>query len=278
MKFKSFLFFTLALLSATGLSAQPIESATFVSSETEQDPVTININTQLYDSWEISGNIEIGKTVWRSENDEPEVNVFFLDEAFDPAILDELTNLDVPEVPLTRFTASMKDAKVNLDWTSANNEMVNSFFIQRSIDTENWTDIGMISGDQTDPTFKDYQFTDNSPVIGSNYYRLKQISATNDMAFSNPIAVEAMDQGIHVMHMYPNPLIFGASIDLELFQTTRVKILLKDSKTQTIGTIYSKLTSLGKHSVEINLDNLPRGEYICEIQVGDSISTRNIRK
>ncbi|MEM6342421.1 MAG: hypothetical protein AAF927_01025 [Bacteroidota bacterium] len=240
--------------------------------------VTVNISTQVTDAWELSGNIIVNKTVMKGDGT-PTITVHSL-EVQDEILAQAVEDLEVPAVPLANFTAQYRDRHVTIDWTSMlpPEDGAKAFFVQRSFDGNNWEDIGMLRGALKENVIKAYSFVDNEPMVGSNFYRLKQIGKESQTDYSDVIAVEVMESGYHITYLYPSSVVFGANIDFELFQPASVDVKLLDSNGSPVGTIYSDLTSIGHHSLELNLDLLPRGVYVCQIKVGNTLSQRTIIK
>lgn len=261
---------SLLLLLSVCLNAQEVEYASA--------NVKVNISTQVNDAWELSGKIIVNRTVLKGDGT-PTITVHSL-EVQDEILAEAIENLAVPAVPLANFTAQYRDRHVSIDWTSmlpADNG-AKAFFVQRSYDGDKWEDIGMLRGALKENVIKAYSFVDNEPMLGSNFYRLKQISKGDQADYSDVIAVEVMEKGYHITYLYPSSVVFGANIDFELFQPASVDVKLLDSNGSPVGTIYSDLTSMGHHSLELNLDQLPRGIYVCQIKVGNTLSQRTIVK
>lgn len=274
MKPHTFFFLLLLLFCSPLLQAQDMASA----AESWKDNIRVNINTQVDNAWGFSGNIILDNTIWNGQFDEPGMTFHNL-ETMDDILADELDRMMPPEVALASFSASVVNRQVSIDWTSLLTEKeIQAFFVQRSPNGTDWTDIGMFTTENRTKVLAPYSFVDNQPMRGSNFYRLRQVNQQSAAHYSDIIAVEVMEQGYHVTHMYPNPVVFGANIDFELFTPSTVDIQLFDVEEKRIGTIYSDLTSMGHHQIEINLDQLPRGLYTCQIKVGTSISKRTLVK
>ncbi len=77
-------------------------------------------------------------------------------------------------VTMKDFTASLADTKVNLRWSTANEQNTKDFAIQHSKDGSTWTVIGSVAAAGNSNTERHYAFTHHTPSNGVNYYRLKQ--------------------------------------------------------------------------------------------------------
>ncbi|HRG07082.1 MAG TPA: hypothetical protein PLJ08_00780, partial [Cyclobacteriaceae bacterium] len=94
--------------------------------------------------------------------------------SFSPITLGS-SGLDNPlPVELLSFTATAENEKVNLKWVTAS-ELNNDFFtVQHSTDGVEFTSLGNVNGQGTKQSATTYNFVDDSPMAGINYYRLKQ--------------------------------------------------------------------------------------------------------
>ncbi|MEL6591434.1 MAG: T9SS type A sorting domain-containing protein [Bacteroidota bacterium] len=253
-----------------GLMAQDMEYASA--------DISVNISTQVHDTWELSGNVIVNRTVLKGDGT-PSITVHRL-ETNNEILAEAIENLAAPAVPLGNFTARYESQQVTIDWTSMlpKENSAQAFYVQRSFDGQKWENIGMLRGAQKENVIKAYSFVDNEPTQGSNFYRLKQVKRSGKEDFSDVIAVEVMEEGYHITYLYPSSVVFGANIDFELFRPSTVDVKLFDAQGELVGTIYSDITSIGNHGLELNLDELPKGSYVCQIRVGESLSQRTIVK
>ena len=240
--------------------------------------ITVNISTTVHDSWDVTGDVELGATIWDDLTAAPKMNDLHADAEASMRLLDALEHLEDQALQLASFSAEREKHHIHLEWSSATNGQILRYFVQRSFDGENWEDIGMLKIPEASRPLEDFSYIDNHPHTGSNFYRLKQESKGDIPSFSNVVVVEMLQSGSHTTHLYPNPAIFGASIDLHLQEISPVYISLMNAESQTIATIFSDQTSIGRHTVELNLEELPRGTYTCLIEVGEILAERILEK
>ncbi len=114
-------------------------------------------------------------------------------------------------IELLSFTGAMntKTKAVDLFWTTATEINNEKFLIQRSLDGENFEDLGEVAGAGNSNTALSYQFSDNKPVKGIAYYRLKQIDFDGKYAYTDLISVTNSSTSITTsdveVKVYPNP-------------------------------------------------------------------------
>lgn len=79
------------------------------------------------------------------------------------------------------------------------------FAVERSNDLNQFTELGRLAGQGTSQARQNYDFTDEAPAPGYNYYRLKQVDTNGVTAYSRAIAVlneGSLDTGLR---LYPSP-------------------------------------------------------------------------
>lgn len=105
-------------------------------------------------------------------------------------------------VELSAFSANRLDQAVILDWTTLTEIHHDHFEIERSADGIYFQSIGEEEGINYSNTKTDYQFVDNSPLMGTNYYRIKSVDLSK--AYRNsPVRSVVFSSSTFVI--YPNP-------------------------------------------------------------------------
>jgi|GEM_PF-497832 len=78
---------------------------------------------------------------------------------------------------------------VQLQWTTSAEKDNAHFEVLRSINGSPFTSLGQLDGKGTTTQKSEYRYADNNPVLGLNYYQLKQVDFNGDSKLSTPIAV-----------------------------------------------------------------------------------------
>jgi hypothetical protein len=78
-------------------------------------------------------------------------------------------------IELLFFNASEKGGQVNINWATASELNFDFFDIEKSSDGTTFHSIATVKGNGTTNLRHDYSFTDEKPLIGKNYYRLKSV-------------------------------------------------------------------------------------------------------
>jgi hypothetical protein len=156
---------------------------------------------------------------------------------------------------------------VALRWTTAR-EIDNDFFtIERSADGENFTEIQRIPGAGNSDAVISYGTTDNAPLHGISYYRLKQTDFDGTFTYSKIVSVQVNLTLASRLSVYPNPN-SGSRFFLNM-QSEEVKSLAiydLSGRLQEFCTNF-ELTSQGLQPVTAT--RLSKGSYLVKVLFAD---------
>ena len=163
-----------------------------------------------------------------------------------------------------------------LTWQTATEENNEGFEIQHSTNGHDWEKIGFVLGNGTTQETKNYQFIDQNPKSGINYYRLKQMDFDEQFEYSNTINItiqhpDSYRENNSTISIFPNPVRDELNIIGGQGQATIYNLLGQPVKQFTINTEQST----------INVTDLPSGQYILHIQsreIGRTIATQRFLK
>jgi hypothetical protein len=108
-------------------------------------------------------------------------------------------------VELLNFTATKLESKVELFWQTALEWNSAGFAIERSDNDISWESIGYVKGIGNSNVSLDYTFLDYEPLMGNNYYRLRQIDLDGQIEFSSVCHVLFTEKKPSKLIVYPNP-------------------------------------------------------------------------
>ncbi len=175
--------------------------------------------------------------------------------------------LVVLPVNLTSFTATKSGKQVQLKWITASEQNNLGFEVQRSSNGSNYTSIGFVNGNGTTNQQNIYYFTDQSPLAGKNYYRLKQIDIDNRVTYSSIRRID-MDAQRQEVHIFPNP-------SRSLITITNIKAGNQLSVFNSYGNlVIRKIAGSGQESISV--EKLAAGVYMLQVTDSDNFK-RTIR-
>ncbi|MBP7262083.1 MAG: T9SS type A sorting domain-containing protein [Bacteroidia bacterium] len=165
-------------------------------------------------------------------------------------------------IVLTEFDAVNIGLANLLTWTTAT-ELNNDYFsIERSSDARTFESIGIVSGAGNSSALLHYQFTDEAPLSGINYYRLKQVDFNGDISISMIRSV--LNTSTIAINIYPNPATDFITIQFAGQEQTNVSIALLDQTGRQIQLHY--IGDIAKNQlVQLPVSDLPAGVYFIKL-------------
>jgi hypothetical protein len=94
-------------------------------------------------------------------------------------------------IRLPSFTGNNNNGINQLQWQTVTESNNKQFEIERSSNGSSFTTIGIVSGAGNNSSIKNYSFNDAASLVGTNYYRLKQIEYDGKFEYSNTIILKA---------------------------------------------------------------------------------------
>ena len=178
-------------------------------------------------------------------------------------------NNGVLPVSLLNFTAQKNANTSLLQWQTAN-ELNNAYFsIERSADGINFQPIAKVAGHGNLSIQQNYQFTDNSPVTGLNYYRLKQVDNNGHFTYSN-IVVLNFNTTDGNFNLFPNPVQNTVTLSLPPFGQATTVINVFDINGKKV---LEKRINGNVLNQTIDVRNLAKGIYQVTLVQGNQQQT-----
>ncbi|MGE6221825.1 lamin tail domain-containing protein [Nubsella zeaxanthinifaciens] len=130
-----------------------------------------------------------------------------------PAKVDAAT-IGVLPVELLYFTATVLQDRVRLEWTTSKEVNNERFIVERSADAKFYSPIGSVVGGANSLERKIYTIFDRQPVLGRQYYRLRQVDRDGTEKLLADVIADFRITGKQV-GIYPNPTLEAFYINLE---------------------------------------------------------------
>ncbi|MEO6550777.1 MAG: T9SS type A sorting domain-containing protein [Ferruginibacter sp.] len=178
-----------------------------------------------------------------------------------------ISALTVLPLQLLSFTAANTGGKSNtVNWSSANESNLNFYQVQASIDGIVFKDLpnGNITAKNSASTVS-YNFTDNEPANGYNYYRLKITERSGLITYSAIALVKNIQRGITNLTLYPNPAIDYIQIETKSFLNKKAAVSIIGATGVILQNGTHNFNSQGILVVDVR--KLPAGKYFLKIAV-----------
>ncbi len=179
-------------------------------------------------------------------------------------------------IELVSFSGQVVDNAIELYWRTAT-ELDNDYMaVERSADGIKFEEIGRVKGSGTTQEPQQYSLTDERPLYGINYYRLRQVDFDGAYEYHAPISVLFSPTGQAVgVSVYPNPTneILHVSWQPSDEQTATLRVL--DLTGRPVGQYE---VPAGSGAFETPVHRLPAGLYVLEIRQSGKTEAVMFRK
>jgi hypothetical protein len=162
-------------------------------------------------------------------------------------------------VSLLYFTGLVQENRHFLTWATANEQNNVGFDIEGSDNGNRFSKIGFVKGVGNSNIKIEYDFSNNTPLSGNTYYRLKQLDADGKFSYSNVIALG--NEGKNGLTIYPNPA------------KNTLNILNSEKKTTTFSIVNNlgQILKTGTMDTFIALDIEPLAQGVYTLICGNQV-------
>jgi uncharacterized repeat protein (TIGR03803 family) len=185
-------------------------------------------------------------------------------------MLDLNGNFSLP-VQWLSFSGMQQQQKVLLNWQTATEQSSLRFDIERSAPGTAFVKIGSVAGKSQSATTASYRFTDQHPLNGINYYRLKQVDIDGAFTYSKIVTIQTGQPAKVVLS--PNPA--SNQLTVQLPAGTRVtKACILDAGGRLV--VQQNIPPQSA-TVSINIRQLPKGWYTLRLTGAETVQVPFIK-
>lgn len=189
-----------------------------------------------------------------------------------------ISRSDLP-VELTSFKGWNQQSVNVLQWITETELNNDRFEIERSINPQNgFSSIGEVQGAGTSTYTHSYSFEDKNPMLGTNYYRLRQVDFDGTVSYSKIIAIEV--DGAEKGHLFfPNPALGSINYQFNSTKEETLSISILDILGKTLKEVqYS--TTIGINTTIVDLEPFAAGTYLIKVknEQGELITSQQMIK
>ena len=167
---------------------------------------------------------------------------------------------------LTTFSASITSSKkILISWTTKQQINTDCFMIEKSTDGIGWDCIAVVNATGSSTIPVTYTRLDAFPLKGSNFYRIGLKTLNGDIGYT-PTKNVRLDAPVKI-NIYPNPSVSTVNIMLGYLPQADWNVYLISSSGKMM--MHKKYNSL-LSAVSLSVADYPTGEYILEIEDGNS--------
>ena len=172
-------------------------------------------------------------------------------------------------VELIDFRAIRDQTRVLLDWKTASEVNNDHFEVLRATDSGEFIPIGILAGAGNSTMYHDYFFSDQSPVKGNNYYKLRQVDFDGRSFESEVKKIRFGDETIFAI--FPS-VSDGSNVFISFPES------VQPSATLSVLNSEGRLVRQDKVNTDSNRDrmpDLPSGSYHAILQSGEDFCQRS---
>ena len=188
---------------------------------------------------------------------------------------DEFTTFAVVPITIEYFRGS-KIADANyIEWkVNCVNEAYVKLSLERSSDGRNFKSINDEHATNV-RCEQGFNFTDNGPLAGVNYYRLKTTTPDGKLKYSIIVTLINREKGFKLISISPNPVRTNATLNISGVKGGMMKISVTDASGKLV--MKQTLTATnGDNPVKMNFSKLNAGAYTITV-MNDANEIKNIR-
>ena len=158
----------------------------------------------------------------------------------------------------------VKKANISvLNWATLTEQNNDYFEVQKSMDGVSFTAIGKVISKGNSSANVDYNFNDNQPFNGMNYYRVKQVDKDGKSTYSNVVSTDFILKN-GSLHIFPNPATNIVTLNYSATQNGVLKCTITDVNGKLVKSFLVN-TVAGKNSYTINLAELQSGTHLISM-------------
>jgi len=185
-------------------------------------------------------------------------------------------NSGVLPVDFIDFTASYRDSKVFLSWSTATEFNNALYIIEKSENGNEFYSIGSVKGVGSSEAEHSYAFSDltSASVSGTLYYRIKQVDVDGKFDYSDVKSVKIQTlNSLKAVSFYPNPVKDVVNLSL----SNPADVILSYSVFDNTGKqVLGGKTAGASNKAELNLSALSHGQYIVSLVTNSGIYKEKI--
>ncbi len=165
-------------------------------------------------------------------------------------------------VSLKSLDVVAKQQTIQLSWLTASETNNSVFEIERSIKLNEWVKIGEVKSKGNAASNQKYEFTDESPAKGVNYYRIKDVEKSGKVNYSKSISIAL--EGKTKTVLFPTVAKSEVHIQYEADKEKNIQLQLFDMSGRLVRNLKRELND-GVNLLKIETSDLATGLYLLKI-------------
>lgn len=175
----------------------------------------------------------------------------------------------------TQFRGTLADKKAYLTWSTANEENLSHYVIEKSRNGRDFVPLTNVTAKNL--PFAYYNYTDPEDVNGDVYYRLKMTQPASIMFKYSSVVLVSAGSSFTVNHV-KNPFSNQIAAELIMPENGTVNIVLHNDKGQQVK-VYKKELNKGLNQLSLDgVAHLPNGMYFIAFEYKNQFERRKLMR
>ena len=189
--------------------------------------------------------------------------------------LDNFQINGVLPIALSNFAIRKKENpdRLDLDWNTASERNNAYFSIERSNDGKTFAEIGQVRGAGNSVEPKNYAFTDERPLKGRNYYRLRQVDFDGSGTYSRVVSALLGKTGNLSLSPTPATNHLRLALDEPLPEGASYEVFDQFGRLLLQGAFASE-----DKEQEMDVTSLAQGVYVLRLKSGQTMLAKQFLK
>jgi len=172
-----------------------------------------------------------------------------------------LSSANAGDFIIRSFDVYYQGTEVKITWQTGTAAQKGTFFIERSNDASNFEEIAIATANDGESSVSYFEI-DRSPLNGTSFYRIKQITSDGFTIYSPIRTIKSYETLAHEMNLTSNPCDISFKEELKKFNNEEILVVLRDGNGEEH---YSKISLVNDEcKIEAKDQNkeLSKGDYV----------------
>lgn len=191
------------------------------------------------------------------------------------AATSDLFNFESRSFPVTFASLQARDlgGKVSIEWATASESGNDYFEVEHGTDIGSFSAVGQVAGAGDSQELIAYDLVHDTPVVGTNYYRIKQVDFEGTFSYSGIVPVEVAGTPTGEISIFPNPArdYFNLNVGND-WKVEEVNVAVFNAQGRRIIE-WKQSTEVTR---QVFTDDLPAGVYVLRVDGAQRSSTQRL--
>ncbi|MFK7933659.1 MAG: alpha-amylase family glycosyl hydrolase, partial [Saprospiraceae bacterium] len=161
------------------------------------------------------------------------------------------------------FNGKVENGHAQLNWNTQSEIDNHGFYIEKSLDGEQFADLQFVTGQGTTTKTQFYQFSDNKFKTAA-YYRLRQVDLAGKVTYSNVVYLQANATQTPQFSLAPNPWTNDSQLQLDQTATGMITLELVNTAGVVLQRSQGDLTQVNA-DLRKSLQQATTGTYFARV-------------